>query len=88
MVADLRWNQCTDRRGSIACDQSVHGMCGALVRPVTCDVRIGRNGRGLRVSGVLPVRLLSGNGLSARMATDPALCLTFLHGLPCGCDGH
>jgi NAD(P)-dependent dehydrogenase (short-subunit alcohol dehydrogenase family) len=69
---------------SLARDQSVYGMCMAAVMHMTRELSTEWSGRGVRVNCIVPAQVLGDNGLNARMANDPFLRDTFLHGLPRG----
>lgn len=70
---------------SLARQQSAYGMAMAAVIQMTRELSTEWSGRGVRVNAILPAQILSkNNGLEARMAREPDLRATFLHGLPIG----
>lgn len=70
---------------SLARQQSAYGMAMAAVIHMTKELSTEWSGRGVRVNAILPAQVLSkNNGLEARMAREPVLRETFLHGIPRG----
>jgi NAD(P)-dependent dehydrogenase (short-subunit alcohol dehydrogenase family) len=70
---------------SLARQQSTYGMAMAAVIHMTRELSTEWSGRGVRVNAILPAQVLSkNNGLEARMARQPVLRDTFLHGIPVG----
>ena len=70
---------------SLARQQSTYGMAMAAVIHMTRELSTEWSGRGVRVNCILPAQMLSkNNGLEARMAREPDLRATFLHGIPIG----
>jgi NAD(P)-dependent dehydrogenase (short-subunit alcohol dehydrogenase family) len=69
---------------SLQRDQSVYGMCMAAVMHMTRELSTEWSARGVRVNCIVPAQVLGDNGLNARMAADPYLQDTFLHGIPRG----
>jgi NAD(P)-dependent dehydrogenase (short-subunit alcohol dehydrogenase family) len=70
---------------SLARQQSAYGMAMAAVIHMTRELSTEWSGRGVRVNAILPAQVLSKhNGLAERIAREPALRATFLHGIPIG----
>ena len=70
---------------SLARRQSTYGMAMAAVIHMTRELSTEWSGRGVRVNAILPAQVLSkNNGLEDRMAREPELRETFLHGIPAG----
>lgn len=70
---------------SLARQQSAYGMAMASVIHMTKELSTEWSGRGVRVNCILPAQVLSEhNGLSERIAREPKLRETFLHGIPIG----
>lgn len=70
---------------SLARQQSTYGMAMASVIHMTKELSTEWSGRGVRVNCILPAQVLSEhNGLNERIAREPKLRATFLHGIPMG----
>jgi NAD(P)-dependent dehydrogenase (short-subunit alcohol dehydrogenase family) len=70
---------------SLARQQSTYGMAMAAVIHMTKELSTEWSGRGVRVNAILPAQVVNpNNGLEARMARQPMLRNTFLHGIPRG----
>lgn len=70
---------------SLARQQSTYGMAMAAVIHMTRELSTEWSGRGVRVNAILPAQVVNPtNGLEARMAREPGLRDTFLHGIPIG----
>lgn len=70
---------------SLARQQSTYGMAMASVIHMTKELSTEWSGRGVRVNCILPAQVLSKyNGLEDRIAREPKLRETFLHGIPIG----
>jgi NAD(P)-dependent dehydrogenase (short-subunit alcohol dehydrogenase family) len=70
---------------SLARQQSTYGMAMASVIHMTKELSTEWSGRGVRVNAILPAQVVNpNNGLEARMAREPVLRDTFLHGIPRG----
>lgn len=70
---------------SLARQQSTYGMAMAAVIHMTRELSTEWSGRGVRVNAILPAQVISpNNGLEERMAREPILRETFLHGIPSG----
>ena len=64
--------------------QAIYGMAMASVIHMTKELSTEWSGRGVRVNAILPAQVLGSGGLEGRMANDPFLRDTFLHGIPRG----